>query len=222
MFGLAAAPTFAAAQEPLPSLFGFVIGQKLPDRSELLPVNEDETSFVYTRRQSRNKEYSLQNVSLSKLTNTIVRIFGMATHKDIGSCRRQEFEIITQLRSRYPSLNDKIEEVSGTVHHILAYERPSCSFREHAGSMNFRVPCSSNFHVYCQAESNRLFNNCPRHRVQQVGQRRGGWLYPKVASTKSVRLTEPKQAQRPRRRREAPFSFAVLASIRRKLGRNNS
>jgi hypothetical protein len=116
-----------------------------------------------TKRRSSKRGDNHQGILIATcwpfkagLTSTIVRIFGTAAHKDIGSCRRQEFEIITQLRSRYPSLHDKVEDVNETVHHILAYERPSCSFMERAGTTNFRVPCSS-FHAYCQAESNRLF-----------------------------------------------------------------
>jgi hypothetical protein len=147
----------AVAEEPLPSLFGFSIGQRLLEKSGLRPINEEETYFIFARRDSKNKEYALQNIGVSKLTNTIVRVFGTAFHKDVGSCRRQEFEIITQLRERYPLLRDKVDEVNGTVHHLLSYERKGCSFMDHVAGMDLRIPCSSSFHVYCQADSNWLF-----------------------------------------------------------------
>ena len=157
IISILASPAFAAAQAPLPSLFGFTIGQKLSDRSGLLSVAEDETYFNFTRRESQNKEYSHQSVGISKLTGTIVLIEGMTVHEDVGSCHRQEYEIITQLRERYPSLHDKIDEVNGTVHHLLSYERPNCSFDERAAGMELHLPCSSSYHLYCQAASNWLF-----------------------------------------------------------------
>jgi hypothetical protein len=49
------------------------------------------------------------------------------------------------------------DEVNGTVHHPLSYERKNYSFTEQAASMSLRLPCSSSFRVYCQADFSWLF-----------------------------------------------------------------
>ncbi len=138
-----------AAHSQSISLFGFEIGKKLASVEGFTFVQEEADYFSYTARTSKNKEFLLQGIGISKLSSTIVVVNAMAPYQSEAACSRQMSEIVVQLNARYPGLTEKITEADGTVFHVLSQTRANCSWKTTVGNTNLTMPCSSHFTVYC-------------------------------------------------------------------------
>jgi hypothetical protein len=130
------------------SLFGFEIGKKLAPVEGFTFVQEETDYFSYSRT-SKNKEFLLQGIGISKLSSTIVVVNATAPYQPEAACSRQVAEIAVQLNARYPGLTEKITGAGGTVFRVLSRNRANCSSKTTVGNMNLTVPCSSHFTVYC-------------------------------------------------------------------------
>jgi hypothetical protein len=130
------------------SLFGFEIGKKLASVEGFTFVQEEPDYFSYTRT-SKNKEFLLQGIGISKLSSTIVVVNATAPYQPEAACNRQVAEIVAQLNARYPGLTEKITEGDDTVFRVLSRDRANCSWKTKVGNTNLTVPCSSHFTIYC-------------------------------------------------------------------------
>jgi hypothetical protein len=81
-------------------------------------------------------------------------IDGRTATGPINVCHRMLLETSTQLKSRYPELKERIDEVDGTTWHLLSKERTGCFFNENVARTSLHIPCSSSFLLRCKRLSN--------------------------------------------------------------------
>jgi hypothetical protein len=144
----------AHAQEAAVTLFGIAIGSKFTPNHDYVFVQENTGTLYYTLRRVTNTEYLLQGVTVSAASHVVVKVDGRTASGPENVCHRMIFETRTQLKTRYPRLKERVDEVDGTAWHLLSMDRPGCFFNETAAGMSLRVPCSSSFMLHCERLSN--------------------------------------------------------------------
>jgi hypothetical protein len=132
LLGIAICAISGVAHAQSISLFGFEIGKKLASVEGFTFVQEEPDYFSYTRT-SKNKEFLLQGIGISKLSSTIVVVNAMAPYQSEAACNRQLAEIVDQLNARYPGLTEKITEGDNAVFHVLSRDRANCSWKTKVG-----------------------------------------------------------------------------------------
>src|ERR1700680_4895785 len=84
----------ASAQTALPSLFGFTVGDRLTSKQEFITSVRDR-DYVLVSRMSKNKEYLLQTLKLTKKSQTIAAIGASSNHVPDGECDAQLAAILS-------------------------------------------------------------------------------------------------------------------------------
>jgi hypothetical protein len=141
-------------QEAPATLFGISIGSKFTPGRDYVFVQENTGTLYYNLRNVSNAEYLLQGVSVSAVSHVVVKVDGRTATGPENVCHRMLFETRAQLKTRYPTLKERIDEVNGTAWHTLSMQRPGCFFNETAAGMSLRLPCSSSFILHCERLSN--------------------------------------------------------------------
>ena len=149
-----AVPGVGEAQEASVSLFGIAIGSELKTNKDYLFVQENTDTLYYSRRRTTNPEFLLQGVSITPRSHLVVKIDGRTATGPISVCQRMLSETRTQLKSRYPQLKERIDDVNGTDFHLLSMDRLGCFTNENVNGMPLRVPCASSFLLHCERLSN--------------------------------------------------------------------
>src|ERR1700722_13377880 len=116
----------AKAQEKSVSLFGIQIGSVPKLATDYVFVQEVESGVRYILRHTTNPEYLLQGIQISKRSHRIVSIDGRTATGPSNVCQRILAETATQLVTRFPALNTRIDDIHGTAWHLLTMERSGC------------------------------------------------------------------------------------------------
>ena len=143
LFG--AVPSVGEAQEAPVSLFGIAIGSELKANKDYLFVQEGADTLYYSRRRTSNPEFLLQGVSITPSSHLVVKIDGRTATGPINVCQRMLNETRTQLKSRYPQLKERIDDVNGTDFHLLSMR--TC--RNEITWIEGRAPQEERSHVRC-------------------------------------------------------------------------
>lgn len=145
--GCAVAP--ASAQSVLPSLFGFTVGDRLTSKQEFIPSVRDR-DFILASRMSKNKEYLLQTLKLTKKSQTIASVGASSNHVPDGECNSQLAAILSQLKRSNLGFRQEIADTGTITRYTLSRDREGCSYE--VTGVPGRVGCVSYFAVYCNRD----------------------------------------------------------------------
>jgi hypothetical protein len=139
----------ASAQTALPSLFGFTVGNRLTSKQEFIP-SARERDYVLVSRMSKNKEYLLQTLKLTKKSQTIAAIGASSNHVPDGECDAQLADILSQLKRANLGFRQEIADTRTITRYTLSRDREGCSYE--VTGVPRKVGCVSYFAVYCNRD----------------------------------------------------------------------
>jgi hypothetical protein len=139
----------ASAQQALPSLFGFTVGDRLTSKQEFIPSGRDR-DYVFVSRMSKNKEYLLQTLKLTKKSQTIAAVGASSNHVPDGECDAQLAAILSQLKRANLGFRQEIQDTGTIVRYTLSRDREGCSYE--VPRVPVKVGCMSYFAVYCNRD----------------------------------------------------------------------
>jgi len=161
------------AQSALPSLFGFTVGDRLVSKQEFIPSPRDR-DYILMSRISKNKEYLLQTLKLTKKTQTIASVGASSNHVPDGECDSQLAAILSQLKRANLGYHQEIQDTGTIVRYSLSQHREGCSYR--VDGVPGMVGCVSYFAVYCNRDGqgkSTLFLEAGDTGISEMGHREG-------------------------------------------------
>jgi hypothetical protein len=142
------------AQEGYVSLFGIRLGSQFTQGSDYRFIQEDASGLSYLRTTPTNPSYLLQSVLVSPLSHIVVRIDGRTASGPEYVCQRTLQETRIQLKVRYPSLKERVDDAGGMPWYLLSVDRHGCFLNETAAGLTLHLPCSASFMLHCERLSN--------------------------------------------------------------------
>jgi len=139
----------ALSQSALPSLFDFTLGDRLRSKQDFIPSVSDR-DYVLVSRMSKNKEYLLQTLKLTKKSQTIASIGASSNHMPDGECDSQLSAILAQLNRANIGFRQEVQNTGKIVRYTLSSNREGCSY--HVRGVPRMVGCVSYFAIYCSRD----------------------------------------------------------------------